>query len=88
MNGGSNLPFPPEKTTLKKPRLITTTECERYLNNTKNYRHLHKYPAASNNEIAHNVIKKSGNEKFIQKNIVEGPKINYPILKSPILYSS
>ena len=51
-------------------------ECERQLNNTKNYTHLQKDPTATNNELVHNVIKTFGNQKLIQENIAEGLKIN------------
>ena len=53
-------------------------ECERQLNNTKNYENLQKDPIATNNELVHRIIRGLENEKLIQENIVEGLKINSP----------
>ena len=52
-------------------------ECERQLNNTKNYTHLQKDPTATNNELVHNVTKAFGNQKLIHENIAVGLKINF-----------
>lgn len=66
-------------------RCCTYTGCEklcknvwRQLNNTANYKHLQKGPAATNNELVHNVVKRFENEKLIQKNISKGVKGNSP----------
>ena len=53
-------------------------QCERQLNNTKNYKRLQKDPTARNNELVHRAIKRFENEKLIQKNVAERLKINSP----------
>ena len=60
-------------------------ECERQLNNIKNYNCLQKGPTETNNELVHSVIKRLENEKLFSKNIVEALKINSP--QNPSFYT-
>ena len=53
-------------------------ECGRQLNKTGNYNCLQKGSTATNNELAHSVIKRFENEKLFRKNIAQGLKINSP----------
>ena len=58
---------------------------KRQLNKIKNYKHLHKYSTATNNEFLHNVIKIFENETLIRNNIAEVLKINSP--QTPRIYT-
>ena len=60
-------------------------ECERQLNNIKNYNCLQKGPTETNNGLVHSVIKRLENEKLFSANIVEALKINSP--ENPPFYT-
>ena len=60
-------------------------ECERQLNNIKNYNCLQKGPTETNNGLVHSVIKRLENEKLFSTNIVEALKINSP--ENPPFYT-
>lgn len=60
-------------------------QCERQVNNTENQKYLQKDSTATNNELAHNVIKRFGSKTLIQKSIAKGLKINS--LQTPRFYT-